>query len=214
MLNELSQFEPEIAKAGELAVSGMTRDLDFFRLSAEAFADAPKKSFDYAVMERTNRAAVVPVDFGWSDIGSWSAVWDVLEHDSNGNASTGPVRTILNSHNSLAHSDDSILTAVVGLDNVVVVSTPDAVLVTAQHSAEQVKELVEELKSQNRDQAIRHLRVYRPWGYYQGIDIGSRHQVKRIVVKPNAMLSLQKHFSPLRTLGGCPHGNKGTAEVS
>ena len=193
MLNELSKFEPEIAKAGELAVSGMTRDLDFFRLPVEAFEHVPKKSFDYAVMERTNRAAVVPMDCGWSDIGSWSAVWDVLEHDANGNASTGPV-VLLNSHNSLAHSDDSILTAVVGLDNVVVVSTPDAVLVTAQHSAEQVKDLVEELKSQNRDQAIRHLRVYRPWGYYQGIDIGSRHQVKRIVVKPNAMLSLQKHF--------------------
>ncbi len=193
MLNELAQFEPEIAKAGELAVSGMTRDLDFFRLPAEAFEHVPKKSFDYAVMERTNRAAVVPMDCGWSDIGSWSAVWDVLEHDANGNASTGPV-VLLNSHNSLAHSDDSILTAVVGLDNVIVVSTPDAVLVTAQHSAEQVKDLVEELKSQNRDQAVRHLRVYRPWGYYQGIDIGSRHQVKRIVVKPNAMLSLQKHF--------------------
>ena len=153
----------------------------------------PRKSIDYAVMERTTRAAVVPVDCGWSDIGSWSAVWDVLDHDADGNTSTGSV-VFHDSHNSLAHSEDAILTAVVGLDNVVVVTTPDAVLVTSRDKAEQVKDLVEQLKSQNRDQAVRHLRVYRPWGYYQGIDLGSRHQVKRIVVKPNAMLSLQKHF--------------------
>ena len=193
MRTELAQFEPEIAKAGEHAVAGMTRDLDFFRLPAEAFTQAPKKSIDYAVMEHTDLAAVVPVDCGWSDIGSWGAVWDVLEHDADGNASAGSV-VLIDSHNSLAHSDEAILTAVVGLDDVVVVTTPDAVLVTSRDKAEQVKDLVERLKSQNRDQAVQHLRVYRPWGYYQGIDIGSRHQVKRIVVKPNAMLSLQKHF--------------------
>jgi mannose-1-phosphate guanylyltransferase/mannose-6-phosphate isomerase len=192
MLGEIERFEPDIAKAAQAAVGGMTKDLDFLRLAAEPFARAPKISIDYAVMERTERAAVVPVDCGWSDVGSWSAVWDVLGHDADGNSTTGP-SVFVDSRNSLVHADEAILTAVVGLDNVVVVTTPDAVLVTSRDKAEQVKGLVEQLKAQNREQAVRHLRVYRPWGYYQAIDNGSRYQVKRIVVKPNAMLSLQKH---------------------
>jgi mannose-1-phosphate guanylyltransferase/mannose-6-phosphate isomerase len=193
MLHEIACYEPEIAAAAEAAVDGMARDLDFLRLPAEAFARAPRKSIDYAVMERTERAAVVPLDCGWSDVGSWSAVWDVLDHDANGNASDGPA-VFRNSRNSLVHSDDAILTAVVGLDDVIVVATADAVLVTSRDKAEEVKGLVEQLKANNRYQAVEHLRVYRPWGYYQGIDTGSRYQVKRIVVKPNAALSLQKHF--------------------
>ena len=192
MLGEIERFEPDIATAARAAVGGMTKDLDFLRLAAEPFAQAPKISIDYAVMERTERAAVVPVDCGWSDVGSWSAVWDVLGHDADGNSTTGPA-VFVDSRNSLVHADEAILTAVVGLDNVVVVTTPDAVLVTSRDKAEQVKGLVEQLKAQNREQAVRHLRVYRPWGYYQAIDNGSRYQVKRIVVKPNAMLSLQKH---------------------
>jgi mannose-1-phosphate guanylyltransferase/mannose-6-phosphate isomerase len=193
MLRELSRFEPEIADAAKAAVSGGTRDLDFLRLPTEAFTQAPKKSIDYAVMERTHHAAVVPVDCGWSDVGNWSAVWDVLGHDADGNASTGPA-VFLGSNNSLVHSDDAILTAVVGLEDVIVVAMPDAVLVTSRHKAEHVKDLVEHLRTQNRQQAVAHLRAYRPWGYYQGIDTGSRYQVKRIVVKPNSSLSLQKHF--------------------
>jgi mannose-1-phosphate guanylyltransferase / mannose-6-phosphate isomerase len=192
MLGEIARFEPDIAKAAQAAVGAMTKDLDFLRLPGEAFGDVPKKSIDYAVMERTEHAAVVPVDCGWSDVGSWSAVWDALAHDADGNAATGEV-VFLDSRNSLAHSGETILTAVVGVDNLVVVATPDAVLVTSRGKAEQVKELVERLKAENRQQAITHLRVYRPWGYYQGVDIGARYQVKRIVVKPNAMLSLQKH---------------------
>jgi mannose-1-phosphate guanylyltransferase/mannose-6-phosphate isomerase len=193
MRNELARFEPDIAEAAKAAVAGMSRDLDFLRLPAEPFAQAPKKSIDYAVMERTERAAVVPLDCGWSDVGSWSAVWDVLGHDADGNTAAGAV-VFLDSRNSLAHSDDAILTAVVGLDNVVVVTTPDAVLVTSRDKAEQVKTLVERLKAQNHTQAVQHLRVYRPWGYYQGVDTGARYQVKRIVVNPGAALSLQKHF--------------------
>jgi mannose-1-phosphate guanylyltransferase/mannose-6-phosphate isomerase len=193
MLNELTRFEPEIAAAANSAVASLAIDLDFLRLPAEPFAHAPKKSIDYAVMERTPRAAVVPVELGWSDVGSWSAVWDVLARDSDGNAATGPV-VFHNSRNNLARSDEAILTAVVGLDNVVVVATPDAVLVTSRDKAEQVKGLVEQLKAQNRQQAIEHLRTYRPWGYYQAVDFGPRYQVKRIVVKPDAKLSLQKHF--------------------
>ncbi|MGD0151978.1 MAG: mannose-1-phosphate guanylyltransferase/mannose-6-phosphate isomerase [Xanthobacteraceae bacterium] len=192
MLSEIARFEPDIAEAAKMAVGGMTKDLDFLRLPAEAFAQAPKKSIDYAVMERTERAAVVPLNCGWSDVGSWSAVWDVLGHDADGNSTTGPA-VFVDSHNSLVHADEAILTAVVGLDNVVVITTPDAVLVTSRDKAEQVKGLVEQLKAQNREQVVQHLRVYRPWGYYQAIDNGSRYQVKRIVVKPNAMLSLQKH---------------------
>src|SRR5580700_3343552 len=193
MLAEIARFEPDIAAAAKAAVGGMTKDLDFLRLPAEAFAQAPKKSIDYAVMERTERAAVVPLDCGWSDIGSWGAVWDVLGHDADGNTATGSV-VFLDSRNNLAHSEAAILTAVVGVDNLVVVATPDAVLVTSRDKAEQVKDLVELLKAQNREQAVTHVRVYRPWGYYQGVDAGSHYQVKRIVVKPNAMLSLQKHF--------------------
>ncbi len=193
MLEEIAHYEPEIAAAAKLAVEGMARDLDFLRLPAEPFGQAPKKSIDYAVMERTDRAAVVPVDLGWSDVGSWSAVWDVMSHDADGNASTGSV-VFHDSRNSLVRSEDAILTAVVGLEDIIVVATPDAVLVTSRDKAEQVKGLVEQLKAQNRPQADQHLRIYRPWGYYQGIDLGSRYQVKRIVVKPNAKLSLQKHF--------------------
>jgi mannose-1-phosphate guanylyltransferase/mannose-6-phosphate isomerase len=193
MLGEIARLEPDIAKAARAAVGGMTKDLDFLRLPAAAFAQAPKKSIDYAVMERTERAAVVPLDCGWSDIGSWSAVWDAQDHDADGNAATGAV-VFRDSRNNLAHSDDATLTAVVGVDDLVVVATPDAVLVTSRDKAEQVKDLVEELKAQNREQAVTHLRIYRPWGYYQGVDAGARFKVKRIVVKPSAMLSLQKHF--------------------
>jgi mannose-1-phosphate guanylyltransferase/mannose-6-phosphate isomerase len=193
MLSEIARFEPDIATAAKAAVGGMTKDLDFLRLPAESFAQAPKKSIDYAVMERTDRAAVIRLDCGWSDVGSWSAVWEVLGHDADGNTSTGSV-VFRDSRNSLVHSEDAMLTAVVGLDNVVVVTTPDAVLVTSRDKAEDVKALVEQLKAQNREQAVTHLRVYRPWGYYQGVDAGSRYLVKRIMVKPNAMLSLQKHF--------------------
>jgi len=193
MLSEIARFEPDIAEAAKVAVGGITKDLDFLRLPAEAFAQAPKKSIDYAVMERTKHAAVVPLDCGWSDVGSWSAVWDALGHDADGNAATGAA-VFLDSRNTLAHSDAAILTAVVGVDNLVVVATPDAVLVTSRDKAEQVKDLVERLKAQSHEQAVMHLRVHRPWGYYQGVDAGARYRVKRIVVNPNAMLSLQKHF--------------------
>jgi mannose-1-phosphate guanylyltransferase/mannose-6-phosphate isomerase len=193
MLDEIGRFEPDIAAAATAAVGAMTKDLDFLRLPVEPFNAAPRKSIDYAVMERTDRAAVVPLDCGWSDVGSWSAVWEALGHDADGNAATGAV-AFLDTRNSLVHSEDAMLTAVVGLDDAVVVATPDAVLVTSRDKAERVKDLVERLKAQNREQAVRHLRVYRPWGYYQGIDLGARYQVKRIVVKPNAALSLQKHL--------------------
>jgi mannose-1-phosphate guanylyltransferase/mannose-6-phosphate isomerase len=193
MLGEIERFEPAMAEAAKAAVDGLTRDLDFLRLAAEPFAQAPKKSIDYAVMERTRLAAVVPADLGWSDVGSWSTVWDVLDHDHAGNATDGPV-VMLNSHNSLVRSEEPILTTVVGLDDVIVVSTADAVLVCARTKAEQVKTLVEQLKANNHRAAVEHRRIYRPWGYYQDVDVAPRYRVKRIVVKPGSKLSLQKHF--------------------
>jgi mannose-1-phosphate guanylyltransferase/mannose-6-phosphate isomerase len=144
-------------------------------------------------MERTELAAVVPADIGWSDVGSWSSVWDLLEHDAAGNATEGPV-VVLESRNSLVHSEEQVLTTVVGLEDVIVVSTADAVLVAARSKAEQVKALVDELKRQNHRAAVEHRRIYRPWGYYQDVDMSSRSKVKRIVVKPGNTLSLQKHF--------------------
>ena len=193
MLAEIERFEPAMAEAAKASVDGLTRDLDFLRLAAEPFARAPRKSIDYAVMERTKLAAVVPADIGWSDVGSWSAVWDILDHDAAGNATEGPV-VMLDSRNSLVRSEKSVLTTVIGLDDIIVVSTADAVLVSARSKAEQVKALVEQLKAQNHRAAIEHRRIYRPWGYYQDIDIAPRYRVKRIVVKPGSKLSLQKHF--------------------
>jgi mannose-1-phosphate guanylyltransferase/mannose-6-phosphate isomerase len=193
MLGEIERFEPAMAEAAKAAVDGLTRDLDFLRLAAEPFVQAPKKSIDYAVMERTQLAAVVPADLGWSDVGSWSTVWDVLDHDQAGNATDGPV-VMLDSHNSLVRSEEPMLTTVVGLDDVIVVSTADAVLVSARAKAEQVKTLVEQLKANNHRAAVEHRRIYRPWGYYQDVDVAPRYRVKRIVVKPGSKLSLQKHF--------------------
>jgi len=193
MLGEIAHFEPAIAEAARGAVADMTQDLDFLRLAAEPFGRAPRKSIDYAVMERTKLAAVVQADMGWSDVGSWDAVWENLEHDAAGNAIAGPA-IVMDSRNSLVRSDESVLTAVVGVDDVVVVVTDDAVLVVSRDKAENVKALVETLKTQNRREAIEHRRIYRPWGYYQGVDTGARYQVKRIVVKSGARLSLQKHF--------------------
>src|SRR5215831_7045135 len=132
-----------MAEAAKAAVAGLTRDLDFLRLGSEPFARAPRKSIDYAVMQRTKLAAVVPADLGWSDIGSWSTVWDVLDHDAAGNATDGPV-VMLDSRNSLVRSEEPLLTTVVGLDDVIVVSTADAVLVSARAKAEEVKTLVEQ----------------------------------------------------------------------
>jgi mannose-1-phosphate guanylyltransferase / mannose-6-phosphate isomerase len=193
MLGEIERFEPAMAEAAKAAVHGLTRDLDFLRLATEPFARAPKKSIDYAVMERTKLAAVVPTDLGWSDIGSWSTLWDVLDHDSAGNATDGPV-VMLDSRNNLVRSEESILTTVVGLDDIIVVSTTDAVLVSARAKAEEVKTLVERLKAHNYRAGVEHRRIYRPWGYYQDVDNAPRYRVKRIVVKSGSKLSLQKHF--------------------
>lgn len=192
LLTELERFEPAIATAAEQAVATSANDLGFIRLGREAFAQAPQKSIDYAIMEKTDRAAVVEGRYRWSDIGSWDAIFDVVEHDNAGNGMRGPV-IALDAENCLVHAEDR-LTAILGVKDLVVVTTPDAVLVATRARSEQVKDLVAALKNAQRPEATSHRRVHRPWGYYDSIDAGDRFQVKRIVVVPKGTLSLQKHF--------------------
>ena len=193
MLSEIARHEPEIAAAAKDAVSQGEKDHDFFRLGAQAFERAPAKSIDHSVMERTSHAAVMPVDFGWSDVGNWSAVRDLLEQNREGNAVRGHAE-FLNARDNLVYADEGILAAVVGLDELIVVATADAVLVASRSKSGDVKTLVKQLKLKGRPEVLTHRRVYRPWGHYQTVDAGARHQVKRIVVNPGATLSLQKHF--------------------
>jgi mannose-1-phosphate guanylyltransferase / mannose-6-phosphate isomerase len=191
MLSELERHEPEMAAAITASVERATTDLGFLRLDPEAFARAPQKSIDYAVMEKTDRAAVVTGDFRWSDIGSWEALFDIMPRDAEGNVTQGPTVT-MDAHDCVVHSEGR-LTTVVGINDLVVVSTSDAVMVVPRARAQDVKKLVARLKAEQRPEAIVHKRVHRPWGYYESIDLGERFQVKRIVVIPGGMLSLQKH---------------------
>lgn len=191
MIEELQRFQPEILAAAQEALDRAVTDLDFIRLDEAAFKQAPKISIDYAVMERTERSGVLPVSFSWSDIGSWGALWDASPRDEDGNSIRGNVEVVA-ARNSLVHSDE-ILTTVVGLDDVVVVAKPDAVLVTSRSRSEMVKELVVAMRAKNLPEASEHRRMYRPWGWYQRIDHGARFQVKRIMVTPGGRLSLQKH---------------------
>ena len=167
-------------------------DLDFVRIDREAFAQVPADSIDYAVMEKTRRAAVVPVSCAWSDIGSWSALWLTGEKDADGNLCEGDTLAI-DTHNCLLRSHDRHLLATVGLDDVIVVSTADATLVAHRDAAQDVKKIVEQLKAAGRSEYELHRLVHRPWGTYDSLEAGERFQVKRIVVKPGATLSLQKH---------------------
>ncbi len=191
LLSELARLEPEMATAIKEAVAKATTDLGFLRLDPEAFARAPQKSIDYAVMEKTAHAAVVAGDFRWSDIGSWDALFDVTPRDAQGNVAQGEVVAI-DARNCIVHSADK-LTALVGVEDLVVVSTSDAVMVVPRARAQEVRELTARLKAAKRPEATVHKRVHRPWGYYESIDMGERFQVKRIVVIPGGMLSLQKH---------------------
>ncbi|MCW2285838.1 mannose-1-phosphate guanylyltransferase/mannose-6-phosphate isomerase [Rhodoblastus acidophilus] len=192
MRGELDAFEPEIAAAAAEAFTKARTDLGFLALDKAAFGKAPKTSIDYAVMERTSHAAVIPADIGWSDVGNWQAVWELSDKDDRGNAVRGH-GVVVGGENCYVRADDT-LTAVLGVKDVIVVTTDDAVLVLGAQYGDKVKELVDELKRRKRKEAQEHRRVYRPWGYYQSIDGGDRHQVKRIVVKPGHKLSLQKHF--------------------
>ncbi|HZQ11272.1 MAG TPA: mannose-1-phosphate guanylyltransferase/mannose-6-phosphate isomerase [Pseudolabrys sp.] len=191
LLSELRRLEPEMAAAIDAAVKNAKTDLGFLRLAPEVFARAPQKSIDYAVMEKTDRAAVVEGDFGWSDIGSWDALFDISKPDAQGNVVKGEAVT-MDAAGCVVHSDGR-LTALLGVNDLVVVSTSDAVMVVPRARAQEVKDLTARLKAGNRPEASAHKRVHRPWGYYESIDMGDRFQVKRIVVIPGGMLSLQRH---------------------
>lgn len=190
-LKELEKYRPDIAKACKSSVTTVKHDLDFIRLNEEEFSACPDESIDYAVMEHTEDAVVVPLDAGWNDIGSWSAMWDVADKDENGNASKGDVLHC-NSKNCFIHSDDRLV-ATVGLEDVVIVDTKDALLVAAKDSVQDVKKVVTELKKADRQELCTHREVFRPWGKFDSIDVGERYQVKRITVNPGARLSVQMH---------------------
>jgi len=190
-LQELSRHRPDILAACRAAFAEAKRDADFLRLDRAAFEACPSDSIDYAVMEKTDSARVLPVDIGWSDVGSWTALWEVTQQDGDGNALRGDVMT-LDCRNSFAWSERRLV-VLIGLDDAVVVDTDDAVLVARKDLVQRVKDVVTRLKEGSRGEAELHRKVYRPWGAYDSIDMAERFQVKRITVKPGAALSLQMH---------------------
>jgi mannose-1-phosphate guanylyltransferase/mannose-6-phosphate isomerase len=191
-LEELSRFEPEILKACQDALANATTDLDFLRLDPRSFERARSISIDYAVMERTDKAAVVPVDFPWSDIGAWSALWELGTKDQAGNVVIGDA-IAEDSTGCYIRGEGQLVTAL-GVRDLIIVATPDAVLVTTQERDQDVKKVVDRLKAMGREAATQTVCVHRPWGFYQSVHAGDRFQVKRITVKPGAKLSLQKHY--------------------
>jgi mannose-1-phosphate guanylyltransferase/mannose-6-phosphate isomerase len=191
LLDEYRSVDAQSVQAVTDAVAMAGRDLGFVTLDASAFGSAKAISIDYAVMEKTSRAAVVPVACGWSDVGSWLAVWELSDKDAQGNAAQGAA--VFEDSRNCNVSSDRALIALEGVDDLVVVATQDAILVSRQKDANGLKRLVAKLKTVAPQVTEDHLKVHRPWGSYQSIDTGERHQVKRIVVKPGNRLSLQKH---------------------
>jgi mannose-1-phosphate guanylyltransferase/mannose-6-phosphate isomerase len=191
MLAEYAKHDAATVEAAGSAIANAGTDLGFVLLDEAAFDRTVKKSIDYAVMEKTKHAAVIPADYGWSDFGGWSAAWSLSKKDRHGNAARGPV-TVVDAKNNYISSDGK-LTTLVGAENLVVVVTDDAVLVADRARAEDLKKLVERLRADKREEADTHAKVHRPWGNYQSLDRGERYQVKRIVVNPGGRLSLQKH---------------------
>jgi mannose-1-phosphate guanylyltransferase / mannose-6-phosphate isomerase len=192
LLQELETHAADVLHAVRDAVAERRQDLDFIRLGVAAFTASPSISLDYAVAERTHRAAVVPADIGWSDVGSWGALWELGRKDESGNVAVGDV-LLENACNCYVRSD-GMLAAVVGLQDAVVVVTEDAVLAMHREHAQDVKKVVDRLKSAGRHEAVAHNRLHRPWGFFECLIQGDRFQVKRLVVSPGCKLSLQKHF--------------------
>lgn len=190
-MDQLGRFRPDIIAATRTAYSKNSRDKDFLRIDADAFKSCPSDSIDYAVMEKTSDSVFVVLDAGWSDVGAWPAVSDVCESDSDGNVCQGDVLRHDAKNNLLVSRNR--LVAAVGVDNLVVVETADAVLVAHKDHAQNVKEIVAQLKAAKREEHKVHRKVHRPWGFYEGVDAGPRFQVKRITVNPGASLSLQMH---------------------
>jgi len=190
-LEELKNFRPDIYEACESSVADMQTDLDFLRVDKEKFELCPSESADYAVMEKTKDAVVVPLDAGWSDIGSWSSLWDISEKDVNGNVTHGDVM-LHGSNNSYVRTDGKLVTAI-GVDDLVIVSTKDVLMVSHKDSVQHIKVIVDQLKDSSRNEWELHREIYRPWGKYDLIDVSEHYQVKRITVKPGAKISVQMH---------------------
>jgi mannose-1-phosphate guanylyltransferase/mannose-6-phosphate isomerase len=191
-LEELGEHAPAMLDAVRKAHASANKDLDFIRVDADLFAQVPDNSIDYAVMEKTRRAAVLPCSCDWSDIGSWSALWLAGNRDADGNLIEGDAITV-DATNSLLRSHDRHLIAAVGVSDLMIITTPDATLVAHRDAAQDVKRVVDQLKSSGRTEHSLHRKVHRPWGSYDSLETGDRFQVKRIVVKPGAALSLQRH---------------------
>ncbi|SJN57353.1 Mannose-1-phosphate guanylyltransferase RfbM [Vibrio ruber DSM 16370] len=191
-LEELRRFRPDILTACETALTQSRLDLDFIRVDAGAFTHCPEESIDYAVMEKTQSAAVIPMDAGWSDVGSWSSLWEVNHKDQDGNALRGDVLTEQTS-NSYIYSEDRLVAAV-GIENAVIVETKDAVLVASKDKVQQVKQIVEQLKTTNRCEHLHHREVFRPWGSHDEIAEGERYLVKKVMVKPGQRTATQMHY--------------------
>jgi mannose-1-phosphate guanylyltransferase len=190
-LEELKKFRPDIYESCKNSLDTTESDLDFLRINKEKFEACPSDSIDYAVMERTEDAVVVPMDASWSDIGSWSSLWDISKKDENGNSAHGDV-LLQNSNNSYIRSDKKLVAAV-GIDDLVIVDTKDALMVAHRNSVQDAKIIAQQLKSQSRTEWESHREVFRPWGKYDSVDSGDGYQVKRISVKPGARLSVQMH---------------------
>ena len=190
-LKALQEFAPEIYQAAQAAYTHANRDLDFIRLHEEHFATSPSDSIDYAVMEKIHNGVMVPLDAGWSDVGSWSALWDIGQKDEHGNVIHADA-VLLDTENCFLQSDGRLLVTI-GVKDQVIVETPDVVLVANREDSQRVKEVVDQLSKHKRDEATDHHLVHRPWGCYREIDHAQRYQVKRITVKPGASLSLQMH---------------------
>ncbi len=191
-LDEMAHHKPDILEACRRSVAAAREDLDFLRLGTDEFAACESVSIDYAVMEKADNTAVVPIDMGWSDVGSWSALWDIGAKDADGNVCQGDVIAHDTRNNYLR--GEGKLIAAIGIEDLVVVATDDVVLVVPRERAQEVRGIVEELKKTGRSEHYVHTRVFRPWGNYQEIDSGGRFQVKQIVVNPGAKLSLQMHY--------------------
>ncbi|MDB3926103.1 mannose-1-phosphate guanylyltransferase/mannose-6-phosphate isomerase [Porticoccaceae bacterium] len=190
-LKELNKFRPDIYAACLDAAEGVESDLDFLRVSKEVFEKCPSESIDYAVMEQTRDAVLVPMDVGWSDIGSWSSLWDISEKNNDGNVAQGDV-LLRNSKNCYVRSDGKLV-AILGADDLVVVDTKDALMVAHKDAVQDAKIIAQQLKAVKRSEWELHREVYRPWGKYDSVDNGDGYQVKRITVKPGAKLSVQMH---------------------
>ena len=190
-LDELKKFRPDILAACKESLSSASTDLDFIRLNSDVFAECPDESIDYAVMEKTQDCVVIPLDADWSDIGSWTSLWEISEKDEHENVSHGDVINY-NSRNNYIYSEGSLISTV-GVNNLIIVQTKDALLVAQQDNVQDIKKIVEILKKQKRSEHISHREVYRPWGRYDSVERGDRYQVKRITVKPGECLSTQMH---------------------